>query len=54
VHAPYRATSVADILPLNSGQLSGQAAGLIVLGIGIILFFARISLRKPKASQHKE
>jgi hypothetical protein len=54
VHTPYRATSVADVLPLNSGQLSGQAAGLIVLGIGIILVFARISLRKPKASQHKE
>ncbi|HLX49023.1 MAG TPA: hypothetical protein VKS82_11880 [Streptosporangiaceae bacterium] len=48
-HTPYRARTVADILPLNSGQLSDEAAGLIVLGIGIILVFARISLRKRPA-----
>jgi hypothetical protein len=50
---PYKATTVADVLPLNPGQLSTQVAGLIVLAIGIILVFARISLRKPKGSQTK-
>jgi hypothetical protein len=49
-HRPYRATTVADILPLNQGQLSAQVVGLIVLGIGIILVFARISLRRPRSS----
>jgi hypothetical protein len=53
-HKPYRATTVADILPLNQGQISGQVAGLIVLGIGIILVFARISLRKPRTSGGKD
>jgi hypothetical protein len=53
-HKPYRASTVADILPLNSGQLSGQAAGLIVLGIGIILVFARISLHKPRSTEGKD
>jgi hypothetical protein len=41
-------------LPLNSGQLSGQAAGLIVLGIGIILVFARISLRRARPAEGKD
>lgn len=54
VHTPYRARTVADILPLNSGQLSGQAAGLIVLGIGIILVFARISLRRARPAEGKD
>jgi hypothetical protein len=53
-HKPYKATTVADILPLNSGQLSGQVAGLIVLALGIVLVFARISLRKPRGAQTKE
>jgi hypothetical protein len=48
-HKPYKATTVADVLPLNTGQISGQVAGLIVLGLGIILVFARISLRKPRS-----
>jgi hypothetical protein len=51
---PYRATTVADILPLNQGQLSAQVAGLIVLGIGVILVFARISLRRPRSSDSKD
>jgi hypothetical protein len=49
VHKPYKATTVADVLPLNTGQISGQLAGLIVLGLGIVLVFARISLRKPRS-----
>jgi len=48
-HTKYRPTSVADTLPLNGGQVNGQIAGLIVLGLGLILVFARISLRRPKA-----
>jgi hypothetical protein len=51
---PYKATTVADVLPLNTGQLSGQVAGLIVLGLGIILVFARISLRKPRSTEPKQ
>jgi hypothetical protein len=51
---PYRATAAADILPLNTRQVGSQVAGLIVLVIGIILVFARISLRKPRTSQGKE
>jgi hypothetical protein len=50
---PYRATTVADVLPLNPDQLSTQVAALVVLGIGIILVFARISLRRPKSSETK-
>jgi hypothetical protein len=53
-HKPYKATTVADILPLNSGQISGQVAGLIVLALGILLVFARITLRKPRSSQGKD
>lgn len=45
---------MADVLPLNPGQLSAQVAGLIVLGLGIILVFARISLRKPRSSESKD
>jgi Domain of unknown function DUF11 len=48
-HKPYKASTVADVLPLNTGQISGQVAGLIVLGLGIMLVFARISLRKPRS-----
>jgi hypothetical protein len=51
---PYKATTTADILPLNTGQISGQIAGLIVLGLGILLVFARITLRKPRSSDAKE
>jgi hypothetical protein len=51
--APYKATTVADVLPLNSGQLGTQIAGLVVLALGIILVFARITLRKPKSSENK-
>jgi uncharacterized membrane protein YgcG len=50
---PYKATTAADVLPLNPDQLSTQVAALCVLGIGIILVFARISLRKPKGSETK-
>lgn len=50
---PYRATAVADVLPLNPGQLSTQLAGLIVLGLGVMLVFARITLRKPRSSEAK-
>lgn len=50
---PYKATTVADVLPLNHGLLSGQVAGLIVLGLGIALIFARVSLRKPKGTENK-
>jgi hypothetical protein len=41
---------VADILPLNGGQLGGQIAGLVVLAIGIVIAVARISLRKPRSA----
>jgi hypothetical protein len=51
--APYKATTVADVLPLNSGQLGTQIAGLVVLCLGVILVFARITLRKPKNSENK-
>lgn len=47
-HSPYRARTVADILPLNSRQLGSQIAGLVVLAIGIVIALARVSLRKPK------
>lgn len=50
-HTKYRPTTVADTLPLNGGQVNGQIAGLIVLGLGLILVFARISLRRPKAAE---
>ena len=50
---PYKATTVADVLPLNTGQLSTQVAGLVVLALGIILVFARITVRKPKGSESK-
>jgi hypothetical protein len=52
-HDPYKATTVADVLPLNTGQLSTQVAGLIVLALGIVLVFARVTLRKPKDSESK-
>jgi hypothetical protein len=47
-HGPYRASTVADILPLNTRQLGSQIAGLVVLAIGIVIAVARISLRKPR------
>jgi hypothetical protein len=47
-HAPYRARTVADILPLNTRQLGSQVAGLVVLAIGIVIAVARVSLRKPR------
>jgi hypothetical protein len=46
--APYHPTSVADVLPLNTGQMGGQVAGLIVLALGIIIAVVRVSLRKPR------
>ncbi len=48
-HVPYHATSVADILPLNTRQVGSQLAGLIVLAIGIAIAVVRVSLRKPRA-----
>jgi uncharacterized membrane protein YgcG len=53
VQRPYKATTVADVLPLNPDQLSTQVAALVVLCIGIILVFARISLRRPKSPENK-
>jgi len=50
---PYKASTVADVVPLNHGLLNAQVAGLIVLGLGIALVFARISLRKPKGTESK-
>jgi hypothetical protein len=47
--APYHPTSVADVLPLNTGQVGGQIAGLIVLALGIIIAVVRVSVRKPRA-----
>ena len=52
-HAPYHPTSVADVLPLNTGQVGGQVAGLAVLALGIIIAVVRVSLRKPR-TQHKQ
>jgi hypothetical protein len=45
---PYHPTSVADVLPLNNGQVGGQLAGLIVLAAGIIIAVVRVSVRKPR------
>jgi len=45
---PYHATSVADVLPLNNGQMGGQVAGLAVLALGIIIAIVRVSVRKPR------
>lgn len=50
---PYKSSTVADVVPLNHGLLNGQVAGLIVLGLGIALVFARVSLRKPKGTETK-
>ena len=47
-HAPYHPTSVADVLPLNTGQMGGQVAGLVVLAAGIIIAVVRVSVRKPR------
>jgi hypothetical protein len=46
-HGPYRASMAADVLPLNSGQLGAQVAGLIALVLGIALVIVRVSLRRP-------
>lgn len=48
-HDPYHPTSVADVLPLNGGQVGSQVAGLVVLALGVIIAVVRISLRKPRA-----
>jgi hypothetical protein len=45
---PYHPTSVADVLPLNNGQVGGQVAGLAVLAAGIIIAVVRVSVRKPR------
>jgi hypothetical protein len=45
---PYHATSVADVLPLNNGQMGSQVAGLAVLALGIIIAIVRVSVRKPR------
>ena len=47
---PYKPTTVADVLPLNTSQVGSQVAGLVVLAIGIVIAVARVSLRKPKAA----
>jgi hypothetical protein len=52
-HAPYHPTSVADVLPLNTGQVGGQVAGLVVLALGVVIAVVRVSLRKPR-TQHKQ
>ena len=48
-HGPYRPRNVADVLPLNSSQINSQIIGLVVLGIGVVIAVARVSLRKPRA-----
>jgi hypothetical protein len=45
---PYHPTTVADVLPLNNGQVGGQVAGLVVLALGIIIAVVRVSVRKPR------
>ena len=45
---PYHPTSVADVLPLNTGQVGSQVAGLVVLALGVIIAVVRVSLRKPR------
>ena len=47
-HGPYHPTSVADVLPLNAGQVGGQVAGLVALALGIIVAVVRVSVRKPR------
>jgi hypothetical protein len=47
-HDPYHPTTVADVLPLNNGQVGGQVAGLAVLALGIIVAVVRVSVRKPR------
>jgi hypothetical protein len=51
--APYHPTSVADVLPLNKGQVGGQIAGLIALALGIIIAVVRVSVRKPRAQDRQ-
>jgi hypothetical protein len=51
---PYRPSTVADVLPLNTSQVGSQVAGLVVLAIGIIIAIARVSLRKPKVTTGKD
>jgi hypothetical protein len=48
-HTPYRARNVADVLPLNSSEINSQIIGLVVLGIGVVIAVARVSLRKPRS-----
>jgi hypothetical protein len=50
----YHPKTVADVLPLNTGQVSSQVAGLVVLAIGIIIAVARVSLRRPKTAAEKD
>jgi hypothetical protein len=50
---PYRARTVADVLPLTGGLVGSQIAGLVVLAVGITLAVARVSLRKPRSSPGK-
>jgi hypothetical protein len=45
---PYHPTSVADVLPLNNGQVGAQVAGMIALALGIIVAVVRVSVRKPR------
>lgn len=45
---PYHPSAMSDVLPLNTRQMSGQVAGLLVLALGIIIAIARISVRKPR------
>jgi hypothetical protein len=51
---PYKPSTVADVLPLNTSQVGSQVAGLVVLAIGIIIAIARVSLRKPKPTTGKD
>jgi hypothetical protein len=42
----YRATAVADVLPLSIRQLDTEVAGLIVLAFGVVLAVVRVPLRQ--------
>lgn len=42
----YRATAVADVLPLSIRQVDTEVAGLIVLAFGVVLAVVRLPLRQ--------
>jgi len=48
------AATAADTVPLDPRLLGGQLAGLAVLAGAVTIAIARVSLRKPKATDAAE